>query len=508
MRAELPLPSKPPYTVHLGNMSFDATEGDVQDFFAACSVTSVRIVEDKLERKPKGFGYAEFATLDGLKKALEFNGSQFQGRNIKVSVAEPRMCAPLFTTDWHDQRFANRPLFAEKDRPDAREFGDWTRKGPLSDVGGQRRVSDRAGFGSGSGARGFDSGSDVGSERGSRRPAFEGDGKARDFGNWDRKGPLTPTLPTGNAARSMDRPISHDGPGDRRNSPAWGEGRSQDGSRPPRREFVERPVIDRAPTAPEMDNQWRSKMKPDAPPPTPAPTPAPVVAKSPALSHRELSTPPSPAAPTVRPKLNLAKRTVSEAPADPVPASATSESKASPFGAAKPIDTAARDKEVEERRQAALREKKEAEDKAREEKKAAEEKSREEKRVAREAERAKEADKPKEKPDSPTATNEDGVQAPPAGKNYEILRRAANEDGAAADEEGDGENANGSIVDDKAVKPKNIVRDAAPKTNGASPHPDASAKSTADALEEDGWETVAKPVKKGRIGNQPRAIAS
>lgn len=90
MREQLPLPTKPPYTVHLGNMSFDATEGDIQDFFAGCSVTNVRIVEDKLERKPKGFGYAEFATLDGLKKALEFNNTQFQGRNIRVSVAEPR----------------------------------------------------------------------------------------------------------------------------------------------------------------------------------------------------------------------------------------------------------------------------------------------------------------------------------------------------------------------------------------------------------------------------------
>lgn len=71
-------------------MSFDATEGDIQDFFQGCSVTNVRIVEDKLERKPKGFGYAEFATLEGLKKALEFNNTQFQGRNIRVSVAEPR----------------------------------------------------------------------------------------------------------------------------------------------------------------------------------------------------------------------------------------------------------------------------------------------------------------------------------------------------------------------------------------------------------------------------------
>lgn len=71
-------------------MSFDATEGDITDFFSGCQVTSVRIVEDKMERKPKGFGYAEFATLDGLKKALDANNTQFQGRNIRVSVAEPR----------------------------------------------------------------------------------------------------------------------------------------------------------------------------------------------------------------------------------------------------------------------------------------------------------------------------------------------------------------------------------------------------------------------------------
>jgi len=50
----------------------------------------VRIVEDKLDRKPKGFGYVEYASLDGLKKALELNGSQFQGRNIRISIAEPR----------------------------------------------------------------------------------------------------------------------------------------------------------------------------------------------------------------------------------------------------------------------------------------------------------------------------------------------------------------------------------------------------------------------------------
>ena len=42
--------------------------------------------------KPKGFGYAEFATLNGLKQALTLNGTQFQGRNIRISVADPRKC--------------------------------------------------------------------------------------------------------------------------------------------------------------------------------------------------------------------------------------------------------------------------------------------------------------------------------------------------------------------------------------------------------------------------------
>jgi translation initiation factor 4B len=91
MREELPLPSKPPYTAHLGNLSFDAMEGDVNDFFAECEVTNVRIVEDKLDRKPKGFGYVEFGSVEGLKKALALSGTQFQGRNVRVSVAEPRM---------------------------------------------------------------------------------------------------------------------------------------------------------------------------------------------------------------------------------------------------------------------------------------------------------------------------------------------------------------------------------------------------------------------------------
>lgn len=465
VREELPLPSKPPYTAHLGNLSFDATEGDVNDFFSGCEVTNVRIVEDKLDRKPKGFGYVEFGSVDGLKKALDLSGTQFQGRNIRVSVAEP-----------------------PKDRPEARDITDWTRKGPLPDLPGQRRTSDRGGFNRG---RDFDAGSDAGSERGERRrpPPFASDGKERDFGNWERKGPLSPA-PQSGPPREGGRPRTFEGgPREgRRQSPAWGEGQGNDGSRGPRREFQpsEKPQYERQPTAPELDNQWRTKMRPDAAAQSPTGTPDASVPSSPA---------PQPSAPATRPRLNLAKRTVSEA--QPAPESASSD-KPNPFGAARPIDTATREKEIEEKHKLALRQKKEAEDKAREEKKA---KEAAERAAAKDSTPAKPAEK----------KDEGGEDKPRA--NFEILQRVGEE----GEPEGQDEDANGEIVDDKAVKPQEAVREA-PKAQGSwrrkSNTPAEPAETTTETLDDDGWSTVTKPVKnvksnrRGGGGAPARAIAS
>lgn len=97
-REQLPLPTQPPYTAHIGNVAFETTSSDVNDFFRDCDVTNVRIVEDKMEHRPKGFAYVEFATLDGLKKALSFSGSSLGGRSIRVSVAEPRKLMELHET--------------------------------------------------------------------------------------------------------------------------------------------------------------------------------------------------------------------------------------------------------------------------------------------------------------------------------------------------------------------------------------------------------------------------
>ncbi len=97
LRDNLPqtLPDKPPFTAHLGNLSYDATVETVTEFFEGCNLSSVRIIEDREQQRPKGFAYAEFGDLEGLKQALTLDGQSFQGRNIRIKVADPRMLPPL-----------------------------------------------------------------------------------------------------------------------------------------------------------------------------------------------------------------------------------------------------------------------------------------------------------------------------------------------------------------------------------------------------------------------------
>jgi translation initiation factor 4B len=190
--------------------------------------------------------------------------------------------------------------------------------------------------------------------------------------------------------------------------------------------------------------------------------------------------------------------------AEPAPVTSASDSKSNPFGAARPIDTAAREKEIEEKRQLALRQKKDADDKAREERKA---KEVSEKAVAKE--------KTAGAPPTPTTEkpNPDGSEEKPASRNYEILRRVGEEEDAEGDEEAPVDApANGNAVQDKAVKSKEAVRDS-PKSEGTwrrkSSTPGAPAGSTAEKVEDDGWSTVpAKPNKKQGRGGAARAIAS
>ena len=76
----------------VGNISWDASDSDLQDLFAAHGeVTSARIVMDKLTGKSRGFGFVEKGSAEEAQAAIEaIDGNDFMGRPIAVNVARPK----------------------------------------------------------------------------------------------------------------------------------------------------------------------------------------------------------------------------------------------------------------------------------------------------------------------------------------------------------------------------------------------------------------------------------
>ncbi len=77
--------------IYVGNLPWSATEDEVRNAFAAYGeVISVRLVEDRETGRPRGFGFVEMEDA-GADKAIEaLDGTDFNGRTLKVNEARPR----------------------------------------------------------------------------------------------------------------------------------------------------------------------------------------------------------------------------------------------------------------------------------------------------------------------------------------------------------------------------------------------------------------------------------
>jgi RNA recognition motif-containing protein len=77
--------------IYVGNISWSATEEDLQDLFSEFGeVTSARIIFDRQTNRSKGFGFVEMAEADAASAAIDaLNGKEMMGRNIKVNISEP-----------------------------------------------------------------------------------------------------------------------------------------------------------------------------------------------------------------------------------------------------------------------------------------------------------------------------------------------------------------------------------------------------------------------------------
>lgn len=284
------------------NLDYRTTEESFAQLFSTgFNVIEVKMPLDIDTNKSRGFAFVEFEDRDSLEKATHMDGTNFEGRNLRVLVAEQRPQRGGFNS--------------RRDVPDDgkdRDFDNWERRGPLPPLENQGQRNFNGGFRSNRPAddRDYDAGF-----RSAGRPAFSEERQGggfrsarppqpdddRNYDNWERRGPLPPLEDDNN-------------------------NKFQRGPRPPRAE--------REPEQADVVDNWRSA---DA---KPAPAGEPAVAKS-----------------AGRPKLNLAPRT------KPLEENTSVNRSSSLFGAAKPVDTAKKLQEIEERQAQIQQKRAEAEEK-------------------------------------------------------------------------------------------------------------------------------------------------
>src|SRR3982750_2620477 len=76
----------------VGNLSFNTTENDLQDAFAAHgTVTEANLMMDRATGRPRGFAFVTMSTPEEAKKSIDaLNGATLDGRNLTVNEALPR----------------------------------------------------------------------------------------------------------------------------------------------------------------------------------------------------------------------------------------------------------------------------------------------------------------------------------------------------------------------------------------------------------------------------------
>jgi RNA recognition motif-containing protein len=76
----------------VGNLSFNTTENDLQDAFAAHgTVVEANLMMDRMSGRPRGFGFVTMGSPEEAQKAIEaMNGAQLDGRALTVNIARPR----------------------------------------------------------------------------------------------------------------------------------------------------------------------------------------------------------------------------------------------------------------------------------------------------------------------------------------------------------------------------------------------------------------------------------
>ena len=78
--------------IYVGNLSWTMTDEDLSSLFTQFgTVTSAKILKDKMNGRSKGFGFVEMDDAEAAKTAIaSLNESEIQGRKLIVNESQPR----------------------------------------------------------------------------------------------------------------------------------------------------------------------------------------------------------------------------------------------------------------------------------------------------------------------------------------------------------------------------------------------------------------------------------
>lgn len=78
--------------LYVGNLAYGVTDADLREAFSRFGeVTQVNLITDKFTGQSKGFGFVEMAKNADADVAIKsLNGTELQGRALKVNEAKPR----------------------------------------------------------------------------------------------------------------------------------------------------------------------------------------------------------------------------------------------------------------------------------------------------------------------------------------------------------------------------------------------------------------------------------
>ena len=78
--------------IFVGNLSFNTTENDLQDAFAAHgTVTEANLMMDRATGRPRGFAFITMSSPEEAQAAIgALHGANLDGRSLTVNEARPR----------------------------------------------------------------------------------------------------------------------------------------------------------------------------------------------------------------------------------------------------------------------------------------------------------------------------------------------------------------------------------------------------------------------------------